>query len=256
MIARTVFFAISLFMFFCTRNQSIEGDWSVSYLNAENMSKSEFFFNDFDLYHPVNYIPIIHIDKDSLKYGLGFGMSKRGLSNAYKYFLSNKHIKIVSNNIEQSFQLNFISDSSFCLFEGKLKVVCFSRYKKPNKCTNYLINLKISNEYYNHELFINEKGEYSLFRAGVKSDSIYSILNQFENEELKYLVSLLDFELNESNYQFNSGDYTEYLLSMKCGKENISRKFRGAQNISFGMRSLLMNLEKLSKSEYSQSRPR
>ena len=237
----------------CNKPQTLEGDWRTSYFNGEAISQLKFFFNDFDLYTPTKYVPLIHIDKGHIEYALGIGLNKQKnfLSSSSNYFLSSSNILTIFNNEDkQSFKLEFSSKKEFCLFEKDKKVVCFTKINSIKECQVYSIELKIESEYYNHNLLVSNDGHFSLVRKGIKTYSLNQKLSLYEMSKINNLIRLVDIETDRDSEQNASGDYTEYELNLQCGEKNINRKFLGLRDISFGMRSLLLNMEMLSKAEY------
>jgi hypothetical protein len=225
----------------------------VSYYDDEATTKLKFFFNDFDLYSPPGYIPVIHIDKDSISYGLGIGMNTCNClaQNRNKYILFNTDsLAILNGDDKQPFTLKFLSKQSFCLLAENDKIACFEKMKKTKKCLAYSVALKISSEYYVHSLSITDDGFFQLYREGVKSDSIYSVLDTYKRRFLSDIIGLIDFDRDYSVDYSVGGDYTEYDLNLKCKNTNIEVRFFGLNGVSYEMRALLVNLERLSKGEY------
>lgn len=243
-----------LFSYSCSVQRELTGIWETTTLDEKSARQLDFFLNDFDLFDPPIYIPIIRITEDSLDYPLGFDLkNQHGLGGrAVSYSLDGSTLQILDGKINETFNVDFPTSHSFCLSKEGKKVLCFEKLNEFSNCVDYTINLKISNEYYVHNIFIDNKSEVMVSREGVKVDSIETALTLYEKNYLDFIISLIDFnQKGISTDQRISGDYTEYELLIACENGKIlDETFKGRMGIPFGIRALLFNLDSYSKKEF------
>ncbi|MEZ4988600.1 MAG: hypothetical protein R2795_26865 [Saprospiraceae bacterium] len=243
---------ICIFVWSCRETSNIEGRWQAVFFNNDATANLEFFFNDFEFYNSPQFVPQIQIMEDSIEYALGIGADYS--SKAYKYSLSDDNqLTLINCNSEQSFGLKFITEEVFCLLNGEVEVVCFTKVGNVDKCQNYSLELTITSEYYTHDLSILSDGNIFLKRNGVKTDSVHQMLNLYTQKRISTLVNLINMEEVMQSIQTVGGDYTEYELTLYCGESIMHRKFSGLRDIPFAMKALLVNLEHLSKTVPSSS---
>lgn len=243
-----------MFAFSCSVNPELIGSWETTYFDEDAASDLNFFFNDFDLFDPLVYAPVVLVSEDSIDYPLGVGMKKaHGLGGVAKsYSFDGSTLEIFDGQEKEAFHVDFESRESFCLFKGGRKVVCFEKVRNLSNCSEYAISLQVANEYYKHNIFVNDEGEAVVSREGVKSDTINTTLSPYEKQYLDYLISLIDFNGKDKDInQKTGGDYSEYKLKIECENEvALDETLRGLMDISFGLRALLVNLESYSKKEF------
>lgn len=244
-----IFLVIWLMTSYCVDNLPLEGNWRVSYFNNEATTRLKFFFNDFDLYNPPEYAPQIQITGDSIEYALGIGSNYS--REAYRYLLTGKNILTIQQaNNKQPFNLKFVTKDSFCLLNENDVIGCFTKIDDIDTCHDYSLTLRITSEYYVHNLSIQDDGHFTLIRRGVKSDSISQMLSSFEHQKIGILIGMVNTEELIGMHQNIGGDYTEYELALRCGNRFMNKKILGLRDIPFGIKALLVNLEKLSKEEF------
>ena len=236
------------------QREELTGIWKTIAFDEKSARGLEFSFNDFDLFDPPIYMPVIQITEDSIDYPLGFGLkNQHGLGGrAVSYSFDGSTLRILDGKINETFNVNFPTSHSFCLSKGGREILCFEKLNEFSSCIDYTINLEISNEYYVHNIFIDNKGDVTISREGVKADTIETVLTPYEKNYLDYLMSLINFNQKDASIdQRMSGDYTEYELRIACENGKIlDETFKGRMGIPFGIRALLFNLESHSKKEF------
>lgn len=237
----------------CSIHPELVGCWRATYYNEDAAVDLNCFFYDFDFFDPIAYAPVVRVSQDSIDYPFGLGMKKKhGLGGvANKYAFDGSTLEIFYREEKEVFHVDFGSSESFCLLKGGRKIVCFEKVRNLSSCAEYVISLQVVNDYYQHDIFINNAGEVVVSREGVKFDTISTTLTPYEKQYLDYLISLIDFKGKDNINQGPSGDVSEYKLKIECKNGLIlDETIRGFKDISFGLRALLVNLESYSKKEF------